>query len=39
MKTLEWKKRDWDGEVQYHNDSLGEPLMMLPTEYALTSAT
>ncbi|KAM0789707.1 cytochrome c peroxidase [Microbotryomycetes sp. NB124-2] len=35
LTQLEWKKRDWEGPFQYHNDDLGESLMMLPTDYSL----
>lgn len=35
LKNLEWKKKEWNGPLQYSNSDFGEELMMLPTDRAL----
>jgi len=35
LVNLDWQPRQWDGPFQYHNEELGESLMMLPTDKAL----
>jgi len=35
LKNLEWKEKKWTGPRQFSNESLGEELMMLPTDMAL----
>lgn len=35
LLKFKWEKKEWSGPSQYANTSLGEELMLLPTDYAL----
>lgn len=35
LLKMKWTKKSWEGPEQFMNDSLGEELMMLPTDMAL----
>jgi peroxiredoxin len=35
LLKFKWDKKSWDGPMQYSNTSLGEELMLLPTDMAL----
>ena len=36
LLKLDWTIREWEGPKQYGNNSMGEDLMLLPTDWALT---
>ena len=35
LLKFKWEKKEWDGPMQYANTTLGEELMLLPTDMAL----